>query len=247
MALIVSAAGIAAKRALARNHFVQDRAEAEQIRAVVNCFSAELFRRHIAERAKDHPSFGLDRLGRQRSIVGLDRQGQFGQAEIENLHAAISCKENIVRLQIAVNDALLMRCSQAGCYLKGVFDHFASGDRAAAEPVAQRFAFEQFSDDIKPVGTSADIVDHNDVRMTQRSGGTRLLLEPMHALGVGETFCREDLDCHVAVETRVMSTIHFAHAASAQRRLDLIRSQLCSRGQTHGWTELYPRGDPDEP
>ena len=41
---------------------------------------------------------------------------------------------------------------------------------------------------------------------------------------------RQNLDGDDAVEARIAGTIHFAHAASAERGLDLIRPEFGARG-----------------
>jgi hypothetical protein len=41
---------------------------------------------------------------------------------------------------------------------------------------------------------------------------------------------RQDLDRDRAIESRIARTIHFAHAASAQRRLDFVRAEFRAGG-----------------
>src|SRR5229473_1446019 len=57
-----------------------------------------------------------------------------------------------------------------------------------------------------------DVVECADVRMIQRGNGARLALEAL------AEFVLKDLDGDDAVQARVESTIHLAHAAGANRR-----------------------------
>ena len=47
-------------------------------------------------------------------------------------------------------------------------------------------------------------------------------LEAQQAFRIARESRRKNFDGYVAVESRVMSTIHLTHATSAERRLDLI-------------------------
>ena len=51
------------------------------------------------------------------------------------------------------------------------------GSGAAAQSVAQRLAFEQLRHDVRRAVVAADVVDREDVRVIQRRGGARFLLE----------------------------------------------------------------------
>ena len=52
---------------------------------------------------------------------------------------------------------------------------------AAVEPCTQRLPFEQFSDDVRERGR-ADVEHGQDVRMGERRGRARLLLEALEAI-----------------------------------------------------------------
>ena len=95
------------KRRTARAHGIQHTTQAEQIAAPIHRLATRLFGRHILRRPADHAG------ARQAGIV----RGA-GQTEIRNrdpLHPAI--EQNISRLDIAMNQSLHMRGSQAGCDL----------------------------------------------------------------------------------------------------------------------------------
>ena len=97
----------ARERALAAEHLVQNRAEREDIAAVIDGTAANLFRRHIADGADDEPRNGVDLSRREERVrrSSGDRLDELREAEVENLHAPIEGDEQILGLEIAVHDA----------------------------------------------------------------------------------------------------------------------------------------------
>ena len=84
----------------APNEKTSDRASASS--------AADLLRRHVAGRAHHDTRDRADRRSPAASVAC------FARSEIENLHDAVSGDEQIVRLEIAVNDAFVVRRRQAG-------------------------------------------------------------------------------------------------------------------------------------
>src|SRR5450759_5368689 len=66
-----------------------------------------------------------------------------------------------------------------------------------------------------------------DVGMIQRGDSSRLALEAVGELLLG------DLDGDRAVQPRVARSVHVAHAAGADGREDLVRTELGSIGKGH--------------
>ncbi len=61
--------------------------------------------------------------------------------------------------------------------------------------------------------------------MVQRRGGAGLLLEAPQPVGIGGERRRQHLDRDVAPEPRVAGAVDLAHAASAERADDFIRTE----------------------
>jgi hypothetical protein len=72
--------------------------------------------------------------------------------------------------------------------------------------------------------------------MVQGGDRVRFALEALRELLVG------NLDGDGAIQSRVASLVHFSHAASAQRRNDLVRTQPGSGSQGHKVVRLYRAG-----
>ena len=132
MAFIVSTEESAAKRAPSREHLVEQRAEAEEIGAMIGGPAAHLLRRHVAHRAEDDAGAGLRRRGSRR-LADADslRVDQLGQAEVEDLDAAVIGEEDVVGLEVAVNDPLVVRRGEPVRDLSRVIDRLARRQRRA--------------------------------------------------------------------------------------------------------------------
>jgi hypothetical protein len=65
---------------------------------------------------------------------------EFGETEIQNLHAPLAGHENVFGLQVAVNDSLLVGRSQSAGDVLAVVNRFAGGKSAVAQAVAESLA-----------------------------------------------------------------------------------------------------------
>ena len=225
---------LAVERPLARDHLVEDCSQTEQIRATVHRLRAHLLRRHVADRSQHHAGArargdgGV--LAGHRPLVGPH---QLGEAEVEDLDAAVPGQEEILGLQIPVDDALLVRRRETMRHLARDVDGLADRQRACLQAVAQRLALEQLRDDVRSPVLVADVVDGEDVRVVERRGGLRLLREASQAVGIGRNAGGKDLDGHVAAEGRVAGAVDFAHSAGAEGGHNLAGSESRAGCQGH--------------
>ena len=95
------------------------------------------------------------------------RPRQLGDAEVEDLDPPVVRDEQVVGLHVAMDDALVVRGGEPLRSLARVVDGFARRQRASLQPAAERFALEQFGDDVGRAGVDADIVDGQDVRVIE--------------------------------------------------------------------------------
>ena len=113
------------------------------------------------------------------------RPRELGEAEVEDLDPPVARDEDVLGLQIAVDDALVVRGGEPLRDLARVVDRFARRQRAAHAAAAKRLALEQLRDDVGRAGVGADVVDGQDVRVVELAGGARLLLEAMQRGRIG--------------------------------------------------------------
>jgi len=108
---------LAAEWPLPSQHLVQDHAKRPDVGALVEGLAAGLLRRHVCRGAENDPGLG-GRHGQGRRIGNITRRGalpqRLSEAEVEYLHLAVMRQLDVCRLQVAVNDAVLV----------GVFEGF---------------------------------------------------------------------------------------------------------------------------
>ena len=165
------------KRRFAGEHFVEQHAKAVDVRASVNIQSAHLglLGAHVGGRAHEGLELGEEGLVRQTLIHGL------GDAEVNDLghrHAIVERYKNVRRLDVAMDDALLMRV------LDGLADPDEQGQTLAGrQPVLVAVIRDanpahQLHHEIWPSGGRAARIKHlGDVRVIHQRQGLPLRLE----------------------------------------------------------------------
>jgi len=210
----------ALERALARDHFVQHGAKREQVGARVHGLSAHLLGRHVPDRAHHGARVGH---GRHRfGGAGVRPRRRPRQTEVENLHLSVGEQEQVLGLQIAVEQGLVVGGAETTRDLDGDLGRLANGQGARLEALAQRLALEQLHDREDESFVHADIVNRQDVGMRQGGHGLGLALEPRTALRISGDARGQYFDRDVAIEPAVAGAIDLAHASRADGGHDFI-------------------------
>src|SRR3954471_24398155 len=134
-----------------------------------------------------------------------------------------------------MNDAGRVRRLERAADLDAEPPHVLEWQRAARDAFGQRRSIEILEYEIGGIA-DAHIVQHADVWMRDAREGARFVLEPPRKHGVGGERAVQDFDRDGPPEARVAGAIDLAHAAFAERRLNLVGSQAASRDERH------PRG-----
>lgn len=178
----------ALKRALARDHLVENAAVAEDVGSVVGGLPADLLGRHVSHRAHDDAGAGFELRGRfghlRRGRERADRAHELRQAEIQDLQSTVGGDEEILRFEIPVDDALLVRGGQPLGELSCIVDRLARREIGAGHFLAQRLTFEQLGHDVGRSCVRADVINDQDVWMIELAGGARFLFEALQTVGI---------------------------------------------------------------
>src|SRR5262249_20996134 len=171
---------------------------------------------HVERRA--HGDAGLG------EIEGLSRVGQHGrQAEVGDFDLALARDEDVLRFDVAMDDAQLAGPLNRACDLA----HDAEGD----EDFRRAFLFEILAQvatldvleghEVEAVGLF-DVVDLDDVGVRGPSGGERLRLEALEGNRIAGHLGPQQLEGDLALEGDLFGEIDVAHAALAEAAENLI-------------------------
>ena len=160
----------AAERSKLRQHLIQHDSQGIDIRAAVG-FSAlakGLLRRHVAGRSDDR-AFGGDRLFRGELL---------GDSEVGDERLSVSIQDDVGRLEVPMDDALLM------CVIGGASDDRHQMDGPIhLEPAACQFRFQvlpvyELAGDEDLAVLDADFIDRDNVRVIELGRGPRFAQQP---------------------------------------------------------------------
>jgi hypothetical protein len=235
--------GVAPECALACGHLVHHAPEREDVGPVVDDATADLLRRHVADGAHHHAGLGLAQHRPPVGCLAVDQRARLDlprQAEVEDLHAPVGSDEDVLGLQVAMDDALVVSSGEAIGDRSADLQCLSGWQGAAGEPLAQRLAFEQLHHRIRDGGARprsgdvhAEIVNCQDVGMRERGDRLGLALEPGACRLVGRQVRGKHLDGDVSIELLVTRLENLAHPAGAKRRDDAVRAEASAGFKRH--------------
>ncbi len=146
-----------------------------------------------------------------------------GKPEIEHLHGALRRDLDVAGLEVAVDDASVVRGREGVCDLRRQADGFGERDRAFLDALGEGRTLHQLHDQV----VRSDVVQLTDVGMVQRGDGPRLAFETL-----AETLSG-DLEGHIAAKAGIAGAIDFTHAARADGRHDFVRAEFGACPKRH--------------
>ncbi len=199
---------LAGERLLQGQHLIEDRPEGEDVDAVVDLAGGHLLGGHVEGRA--HHGARLGQVG------GRDA----GDPEIDDVGAALLVDKDVARLDVPVDDALLVGAVQAVGDLDDEPDRFF--DRpflARGEDRFQAGPIHILHGDIEDAVVLAHVVDGDDVGMSDIA--RRLGLAQEALLGFNPLFGlavhieADGLDGHRPVDERIEALVDDPHGTAA--------------------------------
>ena len=195
-----------------------------------------LLGRHVGGRPHDDPHSGIGgRPGRRIARIAGGRGFQrLAQPEVQHLDGPVALHLDVGGLQVAMDDAGLVRRFQSVRELRGDGEHLVGRHRSPGDARFQRRTLDQLQHQRPHAAVFLDAVDLRDVRVVERGQQLGLPLEPGQPIGIGGEDVPEQLEGDVAVQPRVAGAIHFAHPARAEDAGDLeVPREPVARGQRH--------------
>ncbi len=175
----------------------------------VELLHADLLGRHVGRRADAGHLRGLEALALLE-----------GGAEVAHLGLAVLRQQDVPRLDVAVDDAVVVRVLERADALEDDLDHLADRQQAGDARVRlEGHAGNVFHHQVAALGLDHRVVDVDDVRMVELAGERglgheRLVLHPL-GLGVGALARQQHLDRHVPVGERIAREVDAAGRAAA--------------------------------
>ncbi len=214
-------ANVAAERPMAGEHFVQHRAEREDVRAIADRPPLQLFRRHIGDRADDDTKRRRGR-GRHRVCGRIRKRQHFREAEVEHLGLAAVGDHDVGGLDVAMDDSRGMGDRERVGDLLGELDRALQRQAGFGNDLVERTAAHELHDEeVDPVGV-IHFVDRDDVRVVERRCGPRLPEKAVAAIAAASRVSGNHLDGHDTAQACIGRPIDDTHAALADQVFDLV-------------------------
>ena len=199
-------------------HLVEHHPQRKDVAALVDRAAVVGLGRHVLRRARRAgvELRGRRRLRRPRAAAGHPPR----DAEVEDLDFAPAGEHEVLGLDVAMDEALLVRSRQRLDALpREVPERF---DRhGLAQAAAQRFAFDVLHDDEQLVTQVEHVVDGGDAAVVHPARAPRLLEHSCAPLRcVLSPLVAHALERHRTLEERVEREEDLAHAAAAEHPLD---------------------------
>ena len=201
---------------LAGQHLVQHRAQRVDVGAAVEpALAGGLLRAHVRGRADDHAGLG-EPLGVARAFQHL------ADAEVRHQHLAVGGEEHVLRLDVAMDDAVAVGVVQGGRGLARDPERVAHRELLlAGEAGAEGLALDVGHGEPEPAGRVARVEHGEDVRVLEPGREADLAKEALGAESGGELGV-EDLEGDGAVVLEVAGEEDGGHATAAELALERV-------------------------
>ncbi|VWM24260.1 Uncharacterised protein [Collinsella intestinalis] len=184
-------------------------------------------------------------MGGAQDVVVLGEMAVLGarDAEVHHLDVAVGQHHDVLRLDVAVDDLVLVCNGEGAADLRADLGDLLGIEGAmAAHAALEVGAAQVLHDDVVRVAVFAPVVHAHDVGALQTGCGLRLLLEASGEGGVPGVLGQHDLHGNGAVEHLVLRAIHAGHAAVSDLILEQVPSSKYTLSVWHVFnsSSIYP-------
>ena len=156
-------------------------------------------------------------------IVLSDRR----ESKIQHLHLSSRRDDDVLRFDVAVNNAGGVRFGQRLRRLYADIHHVAGRERGFPDPLGKALAVDVLHGDENVAVRFADFVNGADVGMVERGSGLGLVDQPLPGLRTAGQRLGQHLDGDFARERTVFREKDLSHAARAELPDDSVVADLC--------------------
>ena len=175
-------------RRVAGKHLVKQHSETVEIGAGVHRLAANLFRAHVARRAEGQAGPGHDRAAAET----------LGNAEVGQHRAAIFAEQNVLRLDVAVDDAAMVGVVQGAGDSPGD-GQSVLGRQTGADALLQSIARQILHGQVVGALVGSDIVDGDDVRVAELRDDAAFMQKALGEFIISGEDGLDDFQCDMAV------------------------------------------------
>ncbi len=147
----------------------------------------------------------------------------FGDPEVRYLDLSLGRNNNILRLDVTVNNMLVMRRFNSSAYLNGNADGLLKGKLPFFLNIRfQGNPFYIFHHDIMDGILASHVVNIYDIRMFQTCRRLGFRAELGHKIHIIGKFLFQNLNSHITPQGMIFGFIHIGHSAASCFSYDFI-------------------------
>ena len=155
---------------------------------------------------------GLDSGLTERLACAVNRRGE---PEVADQNTPIIGHEYVARFEVTMNHVGRVSCSQAATSRDEVIDDFVPRAMRSSKPARKSCAFDEFHGNEHLAVDKASVVDLHDTRV--RESGHCLRFADESRVLFRDAPWKQELQCDMAFEPRIVGAMNNAHAALTER------------------------------
>ncbi len=204
---------LARERHVAGEQLVEDDAERVDVGLLVDALALRLLGRDVVRRAENRPGLGQPALHLERA----------GDAEVGHLRLAVAVQKHVLRLHVAVHEAVLVRERQAPRDLDRERERPIDRQRPVGrDQTLEGLAADVLEDDELALIVLAAVDHRHDVGVREHRRRARFAAEALDVLRVLLVVVVQHLQRDRAVEKPVVRPVDARHRAGADELFELV-------------------------